>query len=293
MTTRDHQPDQTDEAISMALAAADTLFRTFGTTAEDAAAWRQLSEAEQVAAYAADLDDDLQPYMERGPHGTLMLRHPLLYDLFMMLPPAVLNARYQQVRGRYLDACRAGEFRLALGWVEKPWRLRFLNEWQHQQVLLPSELRECLAFAWTATEFPSTALGKRDTLALFRAAGWMSDTVEGDVNHPDAPARPSIPLRLWRGCGHRYQRGLAWTADPLSAGWFARRWHKGGRMYQATVPPERLLACFNSRGEAEFVADVRGLVLTEVAVPSPAGWPDDSPALPGSEAPATPADAPA
>jgi hypothetical protein len=257
------------EELMGQLAGDDYWMSAYGISFEEASAWAALPVKDKLLRYSRELNPELMPYLEPmggAADGMWMLRHPLLFDVPAFLPPKAYNARLAAKEEQYHKKLDAGDWESALGIVEKPYRLAFVENWQGSGRLPHRALRECLAFAWTASEYPGRAIPKKRTLRLFRLAGWMSDTT-GEVNDHDAPARPLIPLRLWRGSTARYQRGLAWTADPERAAWFANRWHDGAKVWECTVPPARLLASFNGRGEAEFVCDVQGLVVRPVAEP--------------------------
>ena len=237
----------------------------FGVTFEASARHSGLTHEERRESYHRELHPDLRQFVEDMSSDLLMLRHPLIFDVPLFLPPAAINRRYEAKERQYRQRLDTGRYAEALAFIEKPYRLSVLDAWVKEGLLTPERLggrlplRECLRDAWVLTEYPGRSLTKRRAIQLFRLAGWMSDTVEGDVNHPDAPRRPDIPLRLWRGATARYRRGLAWTANPERAAWFARRWKDDAKVWQVTVPPQRMLASFNARGEAEIVCDVSGL----------------------------------
>ncbi|WCS20136.1 hypothetical protein MML61_10165 [Mycobacterium marinum] len=114
--------------------------------------------------------------------------------------------------------------------------------------------------SWTMADAPERSVRRQDWLPIFRAAGYHVD---------DAPAQPPDSIVLWRG-GTRKTR-MAWTADRERAAWFQHRWEhasnaKPGKLWTATVGPERLLAHYHAavRNEDEYVIDPTGIRPEEV-----------------------------
>ncbi len=109
--------------------------------------------------------------------------------------------------------------------------------------------------AWSDVEFPNRALDEDTWGRLFELAGYTGDGVPA--------ARPSEPLKLWRGAVPAHRAGWSWTDLPAVAEWFAARPHNfgEGRIWTARVEPGRLLARITHQrpGESEYVVDARGL----------------------------------
>lgn len=147
--------------------------------------------------------------------------------------------------------------------------------------LTPDEEVVGIRMAWSHPEFPEANADARAWRAAFERIGYTSDEAlyvdddEDQVDDEDLDAdeadllrvpRPAEPMRLYRGALAARRRGLAWTADPERAAWFARRFNGTPGMHTAHVwtvlcPPERLLARIVGRHEDEYVADVRGLTI--------------------------------
>lgn len=77
---------------------------------------------------------------------------------------------------------------------------------------------------------------------------------------------PKGEITIWRGVNDPDDgRGISWTRDKDKAAWFAKRFarlngkDKTPAVFEATVFPENVLACFDGRGEQEVVVDPRGL----------------------------------
>jgi hypothetical protein len=125
--------------------------------------------------------------------------------------------------------------------------------------LLPSDLPEAVADAWTMESAPEGRLHTDEWLELFDAAGFVSDT-------PSTFA-PTEPLRLYRGSSPARVTRMSWTSSPDVASAFAARHTAAGfaaTVFQATVPPENVLGFFNSRSESEFVINTDGIRFSEL-----------------------------
>ncbi|MBI3214731.1 MAG: hypothetical protein HYZ38_12965 [Mycobacterium sp.] len=113
-----------------------------------------------------------------------------------------------------------------------------------------------LSAAWTSAEFPEHYLLRAEWLNMFRTVGYLEE---------DKPGVCPKQITLWRG-GVKKTR-MAWTADREQAVWFQhRQGSKPGKLWTATVGPDRLLAHFHEqhRREHEYVIDPTGLRPTEI-----------------------------
>lgn len=128
-----------------------------------------------------------------------------------------------------------------------------------------------LAHAYT------TGAGDRQTaLYLFRnveAAQMM--------NAEDLEALRGFPefLTIYRGANlneqGRRRYGLSWTRDRQTAEFFAWRFNPqdtGRAVFRTTIRAADVLAYFNTRGEQEIIADVRGPVEVIAREPSALYW---------------------
>jgi hypothetical protein len=97
--------------------------------------------------------------------------------------------------------------------------------------------------------------GKASWIHMFRMAGYTQMT-------PDAckPAeRPHGPLRLYRGAPEGRRHGLSWTPSPQAAARFTKAWGGPGVIWEADIPPDRLLCCCRTAYIIEYVVDAEGL----------------------------------
>lgn len=155
--------------------------------------------------------------------------------------------------------------------------------------LTEANARDLARTAWTICEFPEGNLTARQWRDIWAHVGYVDDGEEEDaatsydldatetVDH-GRPERPTEPTVVYRGAIASRKRGMAWTTDLTRARWFAARFSglagqetlSGGvrfrvaKVYRTTVPPDRVYARFNGRGEHEWVIDTRGLRIEEV-----------------------------
>jgi 8-oxo-dGTP pyrophosphatase MutT (NUDIX family) len=126
-----------------------------------------------------------------------------------------------------------------------------------EDCLTEKATRKLLAEVWMQTEFPGVNGGNERWLDAFDAAGWVSD---------NKSERPTTPMTLYRGAVEDHKIGLAWTADPERAAWFAKRFNYGddvGKVYRRIFQPHELLARFTGRNEDEYVCWTRDLMYEE------------------------------
>jgi hypothetical protein len=118
--------------------------------------------------------------------------------------------------------------------------------------------RELLEDVWVTVEFPEQNGGSQRWMDAFDMAGWVSD---------DESERPTEPMVLYRGAIEDHKVGMAWTADPERAAWFAQRLSSGmepGHVYRRTFQPREILARFAGRNEDEYVCWVADLDEDEI-----------------------------
>ncbi|WP_367324818.1 hypothetical protein [Streptomyces sp. HUAS ZL42] len=110
---------------------------------------------------------------------------------------------------------------------------------------------------WSGAEFPDRQLDHDTWRWLFDIAGFTIDGIP-------AP-RPTEPILLWRGTVPERRTDWSWTTDRKVADEFAAGsgGRPPGRLYTVLAPPEALLCANNSRNEAEYVIDTRGLTVFE------------------------------
>ena len=124
-----------------------------------------------------------------------------------------------------------------------------LADWRSRGQLTNEQLREVITDVWSTCEFPASHLGIRSWVALFRAAGFVSD---------QGKPQTTEPISVYRGASWGRRRGMSWTTDQERAEWFAARFNSVSNavVFTATVEPEAVLALVDRpRGENEVVVD--------------------------------------
>jgi hypothetical protein len=198
------------------------------------------------------LRPELLPYYEEsgGSLGWPMLRHPLVYSIpFGSWKMA--NEMFERKTERVKELMAEGNYSSALWYYERPYRLTMLMLWWKEKRFDLEGLREMLPTVWIDTEHPKQ-FGYAKLVKLFRTTGFLTDMP--GLEEP-------YPCTVYRGCLPIDKRGISWTLLREKATWFAHRLNEPGkgRVYEATVPAEAVLAVFTGRGEAEVLVDPKYL----------------------------------
>ena len=124
------------------------------------------------------------------------------------------------------------------------WSLWHLNLIPHE------EFRRLLPMVWCMAEYPTSSIGTRRWLKMFKHSGFVTDC---------SAAPPTSPRQLYRGHEVAYKRGFSWTTDIEKARWFADRFrvelNRQTFVFVATVPPHAVLAQMAGREETEVVVN--------------------------------------
>jgi hypothetical protein len=123
--------------------------------------------------------------------------------------------------------------------------------------LSQKDLSEILSGVWVNSESPNLDqnLSQRQKLALFQAA---DPVYLMDESEREKLERLEEEVTIYRGVTSytaKSIRALSWTLDYETADWFAHRYGKEGRVYQARINREHIYALFNGAGEWEEVPD--------------------------------------
>ncbi|MBU1250542.1 MAG: hypothetical protein KJ659_01745 [Actinobacteria bacterium] len=138
------------------------------------------------------------------------------------------------------------------------------------------ELRRALEDTWTTCEWPGRAADHEVWVQLFELVGVDEDHYLHETELRDRAQLPDS-VQLYRAAAEGHQTGLSWTTSFERAHWFATRLGAlGGRhhqIYEATVPPEAVLARFHAtRGEHEYVIDTGRLDQVMPDMVEPTKW---------------------
>jgi hypothetical protein len=220
------------------------------------------------------LHPDLQPYVVTGRVGK-MIRSPLIVDISPIIP--WVNRRYALKLAEYRAKIDAGDWRGALSWIERPFRLFTLAEWRQYAQITHAQFRELLPWVWSDAEPDDT---DRTWLRMWQAAVTGGPNVGGRVGDP-LPTTVGDPLRVYRGQhGVNDKRGIAWSLDPDIAKMFAVRFNPNefGAILRGTVARKDVLAYVHDsgRGENEVVCDPRRVHVTSYVLVPVIGGPGGS-----------------
>lgn len=135
--------------------------------------------------------------------------------------------------------------------VNKPYRmlwLKLIKVWLSKEVF-----SEYLKEIWIGTDNPNQDVNVplTEISKFFKYADKSHLMNESEYNYYKA-----IPqtVKLWRGVATgRTKDGFSWTNNRETAEWFAKRWNRGGVIYEITANKDDIFAYFE--GEHEFVID--------------------------------------
>ena len=143
--------------------------------------------------------------------------------------------------------------------VTKSYAFAFLK--YTAEYLSKKDLSEILSMAWVNSECPNLDqnLSQRQKLELFKAA---DPIYLMDASEREKLERLEEDVTVYRGVTSytaKNIRALSWTLDYETADWFAHRYGKEGRVYQARINKENIYALFNGAGEWEVIVDPKCL----------------------------------
>ena len=143
--------------------------------------------------------------------------------------------------------------------ITKSYMLGFLK---YAKPFLSSEdFTKMLADAWVRSESPNADpnLSKSKLVSLFKAA---DPEILMDAEERAQLQSLDDPVTIYRGVtsyNARNVKALSWTLDENVARWFASRFGEQGRVYQAQIAKDDILAIFTGRNESEVIVDPKQL----------------------------------
>ena len=143
--------------------------------------------------------------------------------------------------------------------ITKSYMLGFLK---YAKPFLSSEdFTKMLADAWVRSESPNADpnLSKSKLVSLFKAA---DPEILMDAEERARLQSLDDPVTIYRGVtsyNARNVKALSWTLDENVARWFASRFGEQGRVYQAQIAKDDILAIFTGRNESEVIVDPKQL----------------------------------
>lgn len=170
------------------------------------------------------------------------------------------RARWQRQLGKVIDDSR-DVFEI-YSRIEKPYALAFLK--YATPFLSQKDFSLILGDAWLRSEQPNhdPNLSQKQLLKMFSVADpqiLMEDVERKRLAELDAV------VTVYRGTHSdkpNSERALSWTLNRDTAQWFANRYGKDGKLYEAKIEKEHIHALFLRREESEVILDPK--YLTEV-----------------------------
>ncbi len=143
--------------------------------------------------------------------------------------------------------------------LNPPYYLTFLK--YAEKHLSQKDFSEMLSNAWILSEMPNRDrnVSKGQLVAMFKRA----DPVV--LMEPEELAcfqGLDSTVTVYRGVtsyNEKNRKSLSWTVNPETAQWFAHRFGEQGKVYQAQITKEHILAYFNGRNESEVIVDPKYL----------------------------------
>ena len=160
------------------------------------------------------------------------------------------------IRGRIEKAKSSDEIYMM---INKPYGLTFLK--YASPFLSKDEFSKMLCDAWVRSENPNMDpnLNKTELLKMFRDADpaiLMTDKERKCLKELDDE------VTVYRGItdyNAKNVKTLSWTLNRGTAKWFATRFGQEGKVYEAQIEKEHILALFWGRGEDEVIVDPKYL----------------------------------
>lgn len=217
----------------------------------------QIAQAMDLAEMATEeLHPDLQPWVEEIPDLGRALKHPLVFEVPLMLP-GMTNRLYAQKRAALERAQDEGDWHTCIWLHERPYRTEALIEYAvgeddagHPWPLARhgQEVRDLAADVWVDSE----------NLEQY-AEEWnhmLADAEPDDLLLASAEEREefaALPERLTVYRGDIADGGWSWSLDPKVAEFFARRFGGDAPLVKGTVAKADVLGYLTRRNEAEVL----------------------------------------
>ena len=143
--------------------------------------------------------------------------------------------------------------------IEKPYVLGFLK--YAAPYLAKEDFSTILADAWIRSEQPNhdPNLSQSKLLAMFRAA---DPTILMNDKEREKLEALGDTITVYRGVHSGKSNGiraLSWTLDMDKAAWFAGRYGRQGKVFEARIEKKHICALFLDRGESEVILNPKYL----------------------------------
>ena len=146
--------------------------------------------------------------------------------------------------------------------IEKPYVLGFLK--YAAPNLSKADFSTILADAWIRSEQPNhdPNLSQSKLLAMFRAA---DPKILMDAEEQEKLEALRDTVTVYRGVHSAKSNGvkaMSWTLDQETAAWFAGRYGRQGKVFEARIEKKHICALFLGRDESEVILNPK--YLTEI-----------------------------
>lgn len=143
--------------------------------------------------------------------------------------------------------------------INKPYAMLFVKF--ASPFLSRKDFSILLADTWVRSEAPNRDpnITKRQLVEMFRSADRNDLMTEEEISALD---RFDDPITIFRGVTPYNENdllALSWTLNKDKAKWFAERFGEKGKVYEAEICKQYILAFFSGRGEDEVVVDPKHL----------------------------------
>ncbi len=201
-----------------------------------------------------DLLPELEPYLSKGPLGT-MLKHPLVFSIFYSPEMnAMLNESYRKKK-EYLEECK----------IKRQWSTYiFLHERPHRieafvkivDELGDKEYWELLGGIWADSE----NLWQHGRILPY-LINLPRPGREFMMDEEERQFLSSLPEEfiIYRGHQKKNRLGYSWTLSFEKAAWFSTRFGKVRHVVSAIVSKEDVIAVLLGRSEFEIVVNPANL----------------------------------
>lgn len=213
------------------------------------------STPDPLGAFAGppeELHPDLVPWVVEHASIGRMLKHPLVYDIFLTpLHHRIVNQVYEQKKKALDEAAEEANWAQYVFLHERPYRLHAFVE--VAMFMKDAEYWALLGNIWTDSE------------NIWECESDWIECLESDRperlaimdSESDLAMYDNLPttVTVYRGVSRKDRiRGLSWTTNRKVAEWFARRFDAETPMLcQARVSKQDVIASFTERNESEVV----------------------------------------
>lgn len=213
---------------------------------------------------------------EATEYSPMIIRHPFTSSGIVGLKEPEGNMRignimenkedleqWRKVMSEIIDECETATEIYCM--IEKPYIFGFFK--YAAPYLSKEDYSTILADAWIRSEQPNhdPNLPQSRLLAMFRAADPKLLMDEQERNRLDELEDTVTVYRGVRSARSDGISAMSWTLDKDTAVWFANRYGRQGKVYEAKIEKKHIQALFLGRNESEVILDPKYLTdITQV-----------------------------